>query len=359
MPLDVTLDRYTVMVNGRREFILCGAMHYFRLPGRELWPQRLALLKDAGFNAVDIYYPWNYHSPAQGEYDFTGIRDVDYLHRHEIVPRIAACKNLLLFQVENEYNLLPHLQGAIGGLLTLMRRQDPAIPLKLMGSDLIRLISGRILPRLSSGPREKDVTIPYFKDLNAMAREFGIKVPTFHNDIMSVGGRATEVDFMAVDDYPMNMFSGDWRGKRHLFATTDAIEQGHDAYRGGEPVFIAEYQGSWYDLWGGGGYGRIRDMFGPEQLDIITKNALAQRATLINYFMFIGGTSWGYLSSPDVYTSYDMAAPVAESGLPTERYETLKRLAAHIRDLGSDFLETELDLKVRATNSAMAKGLIR
>ena len=74
--LEIKYDRYSMIINGRREFIRSGAMHYFRLPSQALWRDRLYKLKAAGYNTVDLYFCWGYHSPAQGIYDFEGIRNV-------------------------------------------------------------------------------------------------------------------------------------------------------------------------------------------------------------------------------------------------------------------------------------------
>lgn len=415
MSLNVSMDRHSLKIGGERVFILSGAMHYFRLPARELWPGRLALIKQAGFNAVDIYYAWNFHSDAPGVYDFSGIRDVDYLHKciedaglyliarpgpyicsevdaggfpgwllrkkditlrcrdrkgrvridndflkytrewfEQIVPRINACKNLILFQVENEFNTLPYLQGPLPPLLNLMRQHDATLPIKLFGSDALRYLNFKIFPKLSGmqTPRTSRPN-PYFRELIDMARGLGVAVPLFHNDIMSTSGRVTDVDLCAIDDYALNMYSDHWRGKRHVFAGTDIIEAGQDALERDEPIFIAEFQGGWFDLWGGRGYERIRKILGTDQLDIATKTALSQRATLINYFMFIGGTNVGYMGSPDVYTSSDMCAPVTEWGAASERWSCLKWFSEQIQALGPDFLETDCDASVRASNGGV------
>ena len=36
-------------------------------------------MKAGGYNAVSIYFNWDYHSPRRGVYDFSGVRDVDRL----------------------------------------------------------------------------------------------------------------------------------------------------------------------------------------------------------------------------------------------------------------------------------------
>jgi len=36
----------------------CGEFHYFRVPRRS-WADRLAQVRDLGFEGVSIYVPWN------------------------------------------------------------------------------------------------------------------------------------------------------------------------------------------------------------------------------------------------------------------------------------------------------------
>ena len=56
--------------------ILSGAMHYFRiLP--DYWEDRLKKLKACGLNTVETYIPWNLHEKKAGEFDFSGIADVE------------------------------------------------------------------------------------------------------------------------------------------------------------------------------------------------------------------------------------------------------------------------------------------
>ncbi|MBQ2720125.1 MAG: beta-galactosidase [Clostridia bacterium] len=56
--------------------VLSGAMHYFRtLP--EYWEDRLKKLKACGLNTVETYIAWNIHEKREGEFDFTGIADIE------------------------------------------------------------------------------------------------------------------------------------------------------------------------------------------------------------------------------------------------------------------------------------------
>ena len=75
----VGYDKYSMILDGKRELLWAGEFHYWRLPSPDLWRDVLQKMKAAGFNATSIYFHWGYHSPKPGEYDFTGVRDVDKL----------------------------------------------------------------------------------------------------------------------------------------------------------------------------------------------------------------------------------------------------------------------------------------
>ncbi|MFG1612365.1 beta-galactosidase [Nonomuraea wenchangensis] len=77
----VTYDHWSLMLDGRRVVLQAAEFHYFRLPSPPLWRDVLEKFKAAGFNAVSLYFSWAYHSPRQGVYDFTGVRDLDLLLR--------------------------------------------------------------------------------------------------------------------------------------------------------------------------------------------------------------------------------------------------------------------------------------
>lgn len=78
---EVTYDKYSLKVDGKRVLLQSAELHYFRLPSPDLWRDVLQKLKAAGFNGVSLYFDWAYHSPKPGVYDFTGVRDVDLLLR--------------------------------------------------------------------------------------------------------------------------------------------------------------------------------------------------------------------------------------------------------------------------------------
>jgi len=75
----ITFDPASLRIDGVPALIQAGTLHYFRLPHPDLWAPALERMRMAGLNAAVIPFPWAYHSPAAGLYDFTGPRNVPAL----------------------------------------------------------------------------------------------------------------------------------------------------------------------------------------------------------------------------------------------------------------------------------------
>lgn len=58
-------------VEGQPFFIHSAAFFYYRIP-RDLWEAMLNRYHALGINTIDIYIPWNWHEPKEGEFDFDG-----------------------------------------------------------------------------------------------------------------------------------------------------------------------------------------------------------------------------------------------------------------------------------------------
>ncbi|MCZ2264458.1 beta-galactosidase, partial [Isoptericola sp. QY 916] len=71
----VVLGPSGLVVDGEEKALLCASLFSFRLP-REEWAARLAQVRATGYDAVDVYLPWNFHELEPGRWDFTGRRDV-------------------------------------------------------------------------------------------------------------------------------------------------------------------------------------------------------------------------------------------------------------------------------------------
>ncbi|MFC4810611.1 beta-galactosidase [Paenibacillus sp. GCM10023250] len=74
------LGASSLRIGGQAEIVLCASLFYFRLP-RAQWRERMEQVKACGYNAIDVYFPWNYHELEEGRWDFAGERDAEYFLR--------------------------------------------------------------------------------------------------------------------------------------------------------------------------------------------------------------------------------------------------------------------------------------
>lgn len=72
-------DKYALYVEGEPTMIFSGEFHYWRVPDRERWSYILKQYQSMGMNTIRIYFHWGYHSSQEGEYNFEGNRDIEYL----------------------------------------------------------------------------------------------------------------------------------------------------------------------------------------------------------------------------------------------------------------------------------------
>jgi hypothetical protein len=358
-------------------------------------------MRQAGLNAVELCYPWSYHCQAPGDYDFSGIRDIDALHTmieeeglflvarpgphlgaeidlgglpawllqdramishchdrgglgssasflestrewfRQILPRVTGCSHLILIKIEKE--------SSVPSFFTRLPRDLWDLALRYFGSSALagfgsgRSTWGRMLPvcggRSDAGRDGHGGT--FVKSLLRLMGEFDVQVPIFHNDVSPSAAGQMALDLLALDRCPITHLDRDWRDDPGVFDELSGDEAATDACRPGNPVFYSRLQAGWHDGWSGPGYEWIRGLMGSESIDNLTKAALAERATLWCYSAFCGGTTWGYMSSPDVYSSYDCSAPIWESGRTGDRYEAVRRLNQFIDRFEQDLVETE------------------
>ncbi|MFE9168077.1 beta-galactosidase [Streptomyces kebangsaanensis] len=331
----VGFDRHSLLVDGRRLVLWSGEMHPFRLPSPSLWRDVLQKLRAHGHNAVSVCVAWNYHSPAPGQYDFTGVRDLD------LFLRTAAETGLYVVLRPGPYIGAEVDGGGLPGWLTATegsaRTFDPAY-LKHADEWLGRVnaIAARhlftrgtgtvLLYRIENGydaHADEPAGRAYLSHLYKKVRADGIDVPLFHNDR---GG------------------NGHW--------TPGSSDTGGAGAGPRTPGFVPESGGGRPDAWGGAlfrgeGYAEVRRTWDAAYERRSHLTHLAGGITVHNVRMAFGGTSWGWLPAPVVYTSYDYGAALDEGRRPTGKLVPLHQIGhmlQRVPDLAG--LDRAADVKV-------------
>lgn len=343
--MQITFDRNSLIVDGKRVFIRSGAFHYFRTPGVDLAKDRFLKLKAAGYNTVDIYFNANYHSKAENEYDFSDIKDVGKI--------LEAAKEAGLYVIARPGPFI-NAEVNAGGLPFWLLRNKKVIPRNRIGSEYnyspeyMKFVTqwyDKIIPiindfdnviafQIENEYATDDMDNDYMKKLYQMARKRGIKCPIFHNDAYNAGLWADVVDIYACDIYPYINPNQNWKQDHFCFDTIDNIEEMVRCFKDDAPIFIAEMQGGWFDKWDGIGYKAMREALGDEHINIMTKTAISQGVTMFNHYMAVGGTSWNDLACDEVYTSYDFCSGIDEYGNIQPNFYKAKEINYFLQSFG-------------------------
>ncbi len=312
----VTYDGYSFMVDGNRTYLWSGEFHSFRLPSPDLWLDIFQKMKAAGFNATSLYFDWGYHSPKQGVYDFSGIRDLDRL--------LDMAQQAGLYVIARPG---PYINAEVDGggfptwLSTTPGHTRSADPVYLKYSDEWQTQIDKIIARhqLTNGTGSilaYQVENEYYngnadgrkymQHLEDKARADGITVPLVgnNNGTFNAGDAALDVD--AADSYPQGFDCSNptkWNGVPDI--SYDHVP--------GKPLITAEFQGGAFDPWGGPGYEKCAQLINDQFANVFYKNNIAVGATGQSFYMLHGGTSWGWSAIPQNYTSYDYGAAITEA----------------------------------------------
>ena len=318
---EITFNEHGFIISGKHLLLISGEMHYMRIPP-ELYHDRMVKLKVAGLNAVATYVAWNYHEPREGVWNEEAQR--------KLISFIETAKKLGLFVI---LRIGPYIcsewdgGGFPGWVLARCypRRPDDSEYLKLTKewySRIIKLIKGFMFPNGPVialqveneywwGDRE------YILALYNMLKDLGVKIPIITNE--NIACRNTGV-IDSIDLYP-----DPWDFKTPL----ERLEELKKDEKG-KPCIVMELGGGWFTS----RFGRLptdRGSFPPEWTERLLKILVAKGASIINIYMFHGGTNPVGYTGKGIITSYDYEAAIREWGGLSQRYYKIKRALNVIR----------------------------
>ena len=316
-PQTASYDQYSMLIGGQHVFVTAGEFDPWRTPSPSLWLDDLQKMKADGYNAVTVYFDWDYNSPSPGGYDFTGVRDMnEFLNMAQEAGLYVIARPGPYINAETDGGGIP------GWVLTVPNgyRSDtePYLSAALQWfSQIDAIISAHQIARggdVIAYQIENEYTgqgtaaNQYMADLEQQARTDGITVPFTFNQCCGAQTFTSglgAVNISGTDNYPL--------GFNCANTTSFGQPYGYPSYPG-EPIFLPEYQGGSFDGWGGTGYDNCYTMTGPAFENVYYKNNIAQGATMQSNYMGVGGTNWGWLPANFIYSSYDYGAAIRETG---------------------------------------------
>ncbi|MDE6628298.1 MAG: beta-galactosidase [Muribaculaceae bacterium] len=370
---EVTWDRQSLIVDGRRVMPVMGEIHYSRLPHAE-WPSAVRKMKEGGVTIIATYVFWNHIEEKEGVFDWSGDRNLrEFLEvcRSQEMPVVlrvgpfchgeARCGGIpdwffskgirsrseepdFLELVRRLYRQIftqvQGLQWKDGGPLLACQFDNEyrGHGSYLMALKQIALDAGFDLPFYTrTGWPELKTPVPY-----------GEMLPLFGDYADGFWERSTEAG--AGDYYKAFNF------RRFRSSTAIATEQiagqkekltdGDELY----PYFTCELGGGMMTAY------HRRPFIYPEDAYSLAMVKLGSGSNLLGYYMYHGGTnpespSGAYLNevqaSPATnyndlpVRTYDFQAPLGEFGQTYPHYYSLRMLHLFMRDFGSSLAAME------------------
>ncbi|KAG9192314.1 beta-galactosidase [Alternaria panax] len=358
----VEWDNGSLMVNGERVIIMSGEFHYARLPVPELWLDVFQKFKANGMNAVSIYFFWSYHSASKGVYDFTtpgkDIQRLFDMAKEAGLYVIARPGPYCNAETNGGGFALWTSDGSGGKYRTSDEtyRQAWSEWIAEVGKIIAKnqitnggpVILAQVENELQQTRYEADNTLViYMEQLKTAFKDAGIIVPLSHNekgfrskswstDYNNVGGA---INVYGLDSYPGGMSCTNLDTGFNLPRT---YYQWFQEVSPTQPEYLPEFEGGWFQPWGGYFFDQCLAEQSPEFADVFYKGLIGQRASLLNLYMAYGGTNWGHIAAPVVYTSYDYDAPLRETREVRDKFKQYKLLALFTRvskSLHNTFME--------------------
>lgn len=315
----------TFMLDGKPLQIISGEMHYTRIPDAN-WRERIKMAKAMGLNTIGMYVFWNAHEMVQGQYDFSGN------------------KNIAQFvQVAKEE-----------GMWVVMRPSPYACAEWEFGGYPWWLLKDKTLKVRSQDPKFIDAYRNYVLQLG---KQLSPLLVTHGGNIIMVqieneyGSYSNDKQYLAQNekifreagfdgvlftcDGPSQMPAGYLPGFLPAVNGEDdpqKVKELINKYHNGKgPYYIAEWYPGWFDSWGKPHAGSNAEE-DAKHLDKVLAAGIS-----INMYMFHGGTSRDFMnganmSKTEAYSpqtsSYDYDAPLNEAGDPTPKYYKFREIIA-------------------------------
>ena len=316
----LTVGENKFLMNGKPFQILSGSIHYFRVVP-EYWEDRLRKLKACGFNTVESYIPWNIHEPKKGEFQFTGLADL------EGFLKIAASLGLYVILRPSPYICAEWEFGGLPGWLL----RDKALSIRCSDPKFLEHVSEYydvLMPKITPYLQSNDGPVialqieneygaygndaAYLTFLKEALEQRGADVLLFTSDGPDMIADGSLPDVLTT----LNFGSKAEEGFRQL-----------EEFKAGSPKLCCEYWIGWFDHWGGEHHTRS----GKDAAEVLDQ-MLAMGAS-VNFYMFHGGTNFAFYNGANHYeeytptiTSYDYDSLLTESGEITEKYKEVKKV---------------------------------
>ncbi|XP_030491853.2 beta-galactosidase 15 [Cannabis sativa] len=321
---NVTYDAKSFMINGKRQIILSGSIHYPRST-QHMWPDLIQKAKEGGLDAIESYIFWDHHEPLRRKYDFSG--NLDFVKFFKLVQQAGL------------YGVLrigPYVcaEWSYGGF-PLWLKNTPGIVLRT-DNDIYKNEMQTFVTKI----------IDMCKQAKLFASQGGpiiiAQIENEYGNVMEPYGEAGESYLnwcaeMAVAQnvgVPWIMCQQPNAPKPMINTCNGYYCESFEPNSPNSPKMFTENWVGWFKKWGERDPHRTA-----EDVAFSVARFFQRGGAFNNYYMYHGGTNFGRSAGgPYIATTYDYDAPLDEYGnLNQPKWGHLKQLHQSLK-IGQDVI---------------------
>ncbi|KAK3194047.1 hypothetical protein Dsin_025357 [Dipteronia sinensis] len=304
-PQGVTYDGRSLIVNGKRELIFSGAIHYPRSTPDQ-WSDLISKAKRGGLNTIETYVFWNIHEPVQGQFNFEGqydlVKFIRMIQEHDmhVIIRLGP-----FIQAEWNNGGLPYWLREIPGIIFRSDNAPFKSQMQKWITKIIDLLRGEKLFAREGGPIILAQIENEYNTIQLAYRELG------NSYIQWAANLAISFDV----GVPWVMCK-QYDAPDPVINTCNGRQCG-DTFPGpnrpNKPSLWTENWTAQFRV-----FGDPPSQRAAEDIAFAVSRFFSKNGTLTNYYMYHGGTNFGRTAAHFVTTRYYDEAPLDEYGLQRE-----------------------------------------
>lgn len=311
---EVSYDSRSLIINGKRELLFSGSIHYTRSTPDQ-WPEIISKAKKGGLNVIQTYVFWNAHEPEQGKFNFEGQYDlVKYIKLIQEHGMYVTLRLGPFIQAEWNHGGLPYWLREVPDIIF---RSDNE-PFKHYMQKYVEMIMDMMKKEKLFAPQGGPIILAQIENeyntVQLAYRELGNSYVQWAAKLAISQNAGVPWIMCKQRDAPdpiINSCNG-----RHC---GDTFTGPNKPYK---PAFWTENWTAQYRV-----FGDPPSQRAAEDLAFSVARFTSKNGSLSNYYMYHGGTNFGRTTSAFTTTRYYDEAPLDEYGLEREpKY-------GHLRDL--------------------------
>lgn len=315
----VTYDGRSLIIDGKRELLFSGSIHYTRSTP-DMWPGLIEKAKKGGLNLLQTYVFWNIHEPVQGQYNFNGnydlVKFIKLIAKHDMYVTLRVGP---FVEAEWNHGGFPYWLREVNNITF---RNDNE-PFKFHMQRYVEMIVNKMKEEKLFAPLGGPIILAQieneYNNIQHAYKEMGARYVQWAGNMALSQNIGVPWIMCKQKDAPgavINTCNG-----RHCGDTFTGPN--HPS----KPSLWTENWTAQYRV-----FGDPPSQRSAEDIAYSVARFFSKNGTLVNYYMYHGGTNFGRGSSSFVTTRYYDEAPLDEFGLTREpKYSHLRDLHAALK----------------------------